>query len=324
MYNSSRKKDDMSWQKFLITVILLVISASAFVAGFLESGISDNMAKFKREAEEIERTAERITLMSQFITDNDLSLVQTIHALDSEIFLFDLEYQGNNASYTINQRNIAINRLAFLLVNLQSLYEQIISMQIFRHFEIDQKLSDFTIATEAEDGYDLVVTKAYWDYLVSNWNVPYAVETAQQFYGYFATFDRLQDCICKPLNPVSGDESFLQFRMLPDQVIDILLFDQARQLNIEANHKLVESEELESQANRISLGVSIVTVAVVISSAMANRVSELIAEEEFAEIKATLKKDETLLIKRKDFISIPVLIIAATLPVFGILFPIIL
>ena len=91
-----------------------------------------------------------------------------------------------------------------------------------------------------------------------------------------------------------------------------------RSLQNDINEKLNNAENLENQASRIALGVALTTVAVVLSTAMANRLNQRKIEHEFEKIK---EKEGRLINKRHDLISIPVLIIATILSLVGVVFP---
>ncbi len=107
------------------------------------------------------------------------------------------------------------------------------------------------------------------------------------------------------------------------------LFDQATDMREEANEVLnkvgiafeIEDEAnfMENRGNKFSLGLSIITVAIVLSTTMSNRLNEKKVYDRINLVRSDLLRDPELGRSKGDKFAIPVIIFALIISALGLL-----
>jgi hypothetical protein len=181
---------------------------------------------------------------------------------------------------------------------------------------------DFIIEGE---GYTLVISESRWNEWNSEYGIPIEVMTPFEYYGQFESYEDIQALPLdgRPQNYLFNHLGYGQeeFPRIVGWVPDMFPFFLGYELS-EYNQEIItlrsEITILETLISRIGLGVSLTAVAVILSSAMGNRINQRKTDRNFEILK---QKEGIRIEKKKDLISIPVLIIATLVSLLGIILP---
>ncbi|UCG01137.1 MAG: hypothetical protein JSW11_16155 [Candidatus Heimdallarchaeota archaeon] len=93
-------------------------------------------------------------------------------------------------------------------------------------------------------------------------------------------------------------------------------------LEVEKQREMEDfADEYESIANRITIGVTITTVATILAAAMGSRMAEKKSDHHFSVMLADMKEDSSLLEGEFDILAFLGLILAFILSLFGLALP---
>ncbi len=306
----------------IATVIILFISGSAFLAGFLQEFYAGSAADMRRDAENLQTILIRMENRALFLYEKDIDFTYKSFDHMRQAHLLDVEYDLLYSTLTPNER---MNYLVKIVEALRSELECWTAMNVviwYRYFN-EHPQWDYNIATKEDDGYDLIINWEMWSSYVSTYGLPVEVMTPAEYYGNFFSYDDIQSLPFeyRPIDYLTMKEIFFKPIHWVDYICRYFLFEQVRSTQEEIDQMLEVFVNLEAQASSIGLGVAMTTIAVVLSAAMANRLNQKKIESEFEKIR---EKEERLIKKKHDLISIPVLIIATILSLLGVILPIFL
>lgn len=305
----------------IATVIILFIAGSAFLAGFLQEYYAGSAADIRRDAENLQTILIRMENRAIYLTKRDDDKVYMSYEHNMQSHLLDTEYNLLYSTLTPNERSNYLNKISQALEDTNAYWTWMSVVVWYRYYNVSQW--DFNIATKEDDGYDLIITWEMWSSYVSTYGLPVEVMTPTQYYGHFFSYDEIQSLPInsRPTDHATGKEIFIQPIHSVEFLCSYFLFEQVRNTQEEIDQMLKVFVNLEKQASSIGLGVAMTTIAVVLSAAMANRLNQKKIESEFEKIR---EKEERLIKKKRDLISIPVLIIATILSLLGVILPIFL
>jgi hypothetical protein len=230
--------------------------------------------------------------------------------------LVDNEFDLLNDTLLQAERDFYVKKIVELLMYRQSLQNSLMIIHLFRHFNVST--NDFVIALQENDGYDYRITYEMWQNYIDDFGLPVYIWNASEYYGPFFSYPIIQTLApeFRPYDPDTGQEIFIFEGGGIEGVMDYFLYSQVRstQDSINTNNKIINS--IESQANFISLAVSLTTVSMVLSTAMITRLNNKKLEQEFETLKAKEGREPKA---KRDILSIPVLVAAGILSTLAIL-----
>lgn len=304
----------------IAVVIILFISGSAFLAGFLQEYYAGSAADIRRDAENLQVILTRMENRALFFLKNDLDFTYRAGDQLEQAHRLDVEYAYLNYTLTPNERGNYLTKIVSALTSGQTSWQALKFVQWYQYFKAHPQW-DKNIATKEDDGYDLIITWERWSSYVDTYGLPVKELTPAEFYGNFSSYDEIQSLEYRPIDLYSDQEIFSKPIHWVESVIRYFLFDQVMSTQEEIDQMLEEYVNLETQASSVGLGVAMTTIAIVLSTAMANRLNQKKIENEFEKIR---EKEERLIKKKHDLISIPVLIIATILSLLGVILPLFL
>ena len=143
-------------KSMIATFIILFISGSAFLAGFLQEYYLAQVTTLRKKATDLQGKIERMEAKINFLLGNDVKHVYRSNELRNEAGLLDVEFQILNNTLLDEERNNYIYQISQLLTILNNLRGVILFVQIARHF--NSSTVNFNIANEEDVGYDLIIT----------------------------------------------------------------------------------------------------------------------------------------------------------------------
>ncbi|MFX1514725.1 MAG: hypothetical protein ACFFC6_00305 [Promethearchaeota archaeon] len=294
----------MSQMKNLPTGIILLISASAFVAGLIQTDLTSNSVTLSQEKKLLENRLDRMREKANDIYIHELVTINEATHRATEIRLLDIDLSHNIASMTADEVNSVYSQIKFLLEQMKSYLEALDLAKMYSHFQVND--SDYVIASEEEDGYEYTITKQY-----HNENKVIENQTANMVYGFLYSYLEVSSLGAPGwfYYPVGDFRTFLYtpLKAVQDEIDDLA----------------VRIDTLSFRADRIGLGVSLTAIAVILSAAMATRINEKKMSYDLSVIQSNLDEGKTEIITESDLISIPVLLMAATLSILGVIIPIV-
>jgi hypothetical protein len=259
------------------------------------------------------------------LMEQDLEYFHKAMDAKTEAIFIDNEYEERNESTSMSpwQQYVYINEIIGAL-DKSIKYQNLLTVtKMHYNFIIKANQADHYLTTKAEEGYDYIISyNSYVDYINLRWPVVLEKNSNQYYGNILYSSLQVRNDPNHPTNPLYNDnEIFFEFNQSKGivSVTEFFLFQPVFEVQEDIAELLSEADSLEIQASRIALGVSLTTVAVVLSGAMANRIDGRKMEQEFAKLR---EKEGRIPKEKHDLISIPVLIIAAIISMLGIAFPI--
>ena len=294
--------------------VILFVSASAFIAGFYQSDFSSKATNLRQTRSDLEFQLARMQ-----DTVNTLIVSETIIDLESWGFyndagIADLELNQTWNIITSEERSVLTFLIIEYLLRFQEYQLNLITGKMYQHFQVSS--SDYVIASKEIDGFDYKVSKSIFDEFD-----PVYESTAEDRVGWFFMYDVFS---AKSYSPTHFIELKRVYKGYPDDYFKRVFYKPIENLQEEITSISHLIEDNESRADTIQLAVSITTVSVILSTAMANRINEKKTESELSIIKAAVSDQEVEIVSKSDKISVPVLITAAILSSLGIIIPILL
>jgi hypothetical protein len=294
--------------------VILFVSASAFIAGFYQSDFSSKAANLRQTRADLEFQLARMQ-----DTVNTLIVSEIIVDLESWGFyndagIADVELNSTWDNITWSERNVLTFTIIDYLLRFQEYQLNLITGKMYQHFQISS--SDYVIASIENDGYDYKITKSIFEEFE-----PVYETTAEERVGWFFTYDIFSS---KSYAPTYFIELKRVYKGYPEDYFKRVFYKPVENLQEEITKISQLIEENENRADTIQLAVSITTISVILSTAMANRINENKTEYDLSIIKATLSDEKVEIVAKSDKISIPVLLTAAILSSLGVLIPILL
>ncbi len=287
----------------IASVIILIISGFAFAAGFLQGNILSGVQEVKLEISEKKTTLDRINTRIREIIEDDRTYLRKAsdELLNAEKLALELEI--TNSSLTPLERDLLMNLIGNALgyfvyyVNITHL------LRMYKYWYLWDDPSDYYIATEEIDGFDLYFSKAEFDsFNASEVFLDFPVEDYVISYGVAPTLYYKWWWL-----------NYIEFMEEP-------VFE----LQQEISEQEIMRSELESKASFYGYGVALITVTTILAAAMGTQMNDKEREKELADIKAKIFDDKSMIISKRDKIALPILIIAFVLAALGMLLPLLL
>lgn len=301
------------------TAIILFVSGSAFLAGYLQTEFQEESANLRKEA-----------ILHQNISS---ALKDTLFRINNDDFDFaqkGFDYQALAEHQIIDYLNVAptltaeetqsfFDRISYNYWYMEWNFEQSRSYRLYSHFELEENDEPYLLDIYPEFDYDAEITKErYFSYLS-----PIIVQDAEDFL--------IISLIDTPVIPSGSPDIiselvnnyYMPFEIITVDtgiIVQIIIDIMFEEIEI-ATDKADQAADTEQVANGIAVGVSITTVASVLALAMSNRQENRRRDQYFSRIRADVLEDETLVIGGTDWLSMIVLFIAALIAVIGLVFP---
>ena len=305
----------------IASIIVIFISILAFAAGFFKEGVVSKIEETKVEISDSEILVERMDSKISDILIYDQLRIQ--EALDEKVHAQKLIMKFNTTfSLLDTEEKIALlNETLFSLVLYNQLIKSSYIGNMFSHWYITNSTANYYFATVVVDGYSFNISKEeFEDYSLS-----------KPIMRFQARVDFLLDFVF-PKTII--DFATINNQYLPTNFVVLESWknwNEFLKINLfEIQQEIAENSaylsELESQDSFYSYGVTIITVATILSTAMASKISDNTSELEFYDFKNKLYtkheiKDDSEPPARNRY-AIPVLIIALIFAALGLLFPI--
>ncbi len=292
----------MNLKKLLIsngpTIMILVIAVAAAFGGFVEGKSADNIQGLQLDVKNQEQKVDNL------IKDSEQYILEDIDYLIRGIYYLDEAYQESFGYLTAADANEELAILVQMAVNIEiaeQWMQSTYAFAIFDHFE--SAITDLAIFSYD----DVIITKSNYENLENELYVETDAELFLKDYGLEAV-DELIALTGPQTFAVSQIEGLAEMLSIP---IDLAI----EKLN-DLNTELFDEQAKQSALRR---AISIITVATVLSAAMASRLRFRKTKVAFSEVRADINKDDKLLIDQGDLIASIILGLAVLIASIGLL-----
>ncbi|MHA1966058.1 MAG: hypothetical protein ACXACG_16755 [Candidatus Thorarchaeota archaeon] len=305
----------MERSKLVATIVVLLISSMAFIAGSLQENYATMALNEKEEVQDLQDDLERMEDHAYYIMGRDVTRIRECLDLLSEITLLDAEFELLNVSLSIQERQVYVRRTIDMLIQMQGYQNNLLILHLYRHF--NQSSDTYYIAHENNEGYNFSITMQMWQAFETEVGSPVTIMTPEQRYGNYFSYDAIQTLPegFRPHDPETGEEIFIVESAGVEFFCEYFLLSQVQSLQSQINLKLDMVSSLESITDRISSSVGLITVAMLLATVMSNRADKRKLEKEIVALRADLGKETKL---DKDNLTMSILLIALFLAILGI------
>jgi len=303
--------------------MILLISISAFGAGYFQDGVNREADELRSQINELENQMDRIEIRIQGVRLSDKAYENQAEEFLNDAILYDRTINALNDSFTPEERILHYDMLAARVWDFRGALRGIEIVNIYWWFQFETV--DWVIASEELDGFNYTISKAFWDSyqddypnLVINLTYTEAFHTVADYTkGGFIHAAAYYDYAILPewfMIPTYASSSIY------DNFFYQTLYDlQAEIITLEDN--LIA---LERKSDYYVYGLSLITVAAILASAMSNRMADKEVDSQFGDVLAKLHENENLKTSPWDNFAFAVLILAGLIAILGILLPILL
>ena len=170
---------------------------------------------------------------------------------------------------------------------------------------------------EETDGYNFSISWEMWQAFIVEHGSPVSIESPLQSYGVFFSYSAIQALPdgFRPIDDETGEEIFIRENAGVEFLAEYFLLSQIQVLQSQINEKLAEASAQGAVAERISVTVSLTTVAMLLATAMASRVNEREVMDEITVLRAEMGQEA---VPVRDYSTMPILIVAIALALLGL------
>lgn len=298
--------------KRIALIIIIFVTIFAFISGSIQNNIrlkaDEARSKALDHQQNVERISDRIAIL------NNLDGSQSLRALDyfTEGAFIALDYSVLASGLTPTEDLIYQLHFAEAMFTGNSLIQATFAGVMHFDFVEDNNLEYYEIATKEKNGFDYNISRDQWDTFT-----PLYTLTREQYYLNLGLEDILDDI--EDLDDGMGDD-FVFYQLDWDNIYS--LYRGPLWLEVEKQRMMEDlADEHESVANRITMGVTITTVATILAAAMGSRLAERKSDHHFSVVLADMKEDPSLLEGEFDVLAFLGLILAFILSLFGLSLP---
>ncbi|MFW9997356.1 MAG: hypothetical protein ACFFD4_35255 [Candidatus Odinarchaeota archaeon] len=306
------KYQDLIGSKQIAMTVIIFVSVVAFLAGALQGQYLSKAEESKETLIGLEDEFSSTERLANSILLRDLASFAEADGHLADAKALDVELAGLNDTLDDGNRTMYHDKIIAYMDAYHQTMAGTVYYQLFDAFYSgDEPGNSVGIIDGLHYGYDFRIYRETWDNLSLGTETRTAGEVVNDFFSNETIDERLEHLEFLPEPPIWWD-----LKKLYDSPV-IRLRDEMNDLRKEVNLN-------ERSAGSLNLGISIATVVILLSSAMANRITERKNEQDLAVIRADITKDESLARTSRDLISVPVLLLVTVLIVVGTLFPMIL
>jgi hypothetical protein len=305
----------MERSKLVATIVVLMISGMAFIAGSLQDSYSTQALHEKETVQDLQDDLERMEDHAYYIMSRDVTRIREGLNLLSEIILLDAEFELLNASLSNEERQVYVRRTIDMLTQMQGYQNNLLILHLYRHF--NQTSDTYYIAHEDNEGYNFSITMQMWQAFETEVGSPVTIMTPEQHYGSYFSYDAIQALPegLRPVDPETDEEIFIVESVGVEFFCEYFLLSQVQSLQSQINLKLDTVSSLESLTDKISSSVGLITVAMLLATVMSSRTDKRKLEKEIVALRADLGKETQF---DKDNLTMSILLIALFLAILGI------
>jgi hypothetical protein len=302
--------------KRIAFIIIILVTIFAFIAGSIQNDIrlkaEDARSKSLEHKDNVEKISDRIAILS------NLDGSQSLRAIDyfAEGAMIALEYSVIAGTLTPDEDLIYQLRFMSAMVTGNNLIKTTFAGVMHFEFLEDSDIDYYEITTIEKAGVDYNISRDDWETFTPLFSIP-----KEQYYLNLGLEDILDDLDALDDGWESADPDAEIFQLDWDNIYSLyrgpLWEEVKRQLDTEEL-----ADQYESSANRITIGVTITTVATILAAAMGSRMAEKKSDHHFSVVLSDMKADPSLIEGEFDFLAFLGLALAFILSLFGLWLPI--
>jgi len=299
----------------IASIIIITIAGLAFATGFLKESKITQIEGIKVAIAEDEILVERLDAKISDVLLMDYLKISEAGNLKQNARLYAIEIDKANDTLTPAE----LDTLYGLIQNSLNRYEELVRETSFwfiaEHFDKDLNESDYYFAIEKNDGYEFSISMDdFYDTNTSKGLVYFEHQST-----FLANFPGLIDLIYN--TTFTHGNTFTRTGSIDNWAT--LYRNEIREVLNQIEYNSLLLADFESIASYYSYGVTLITVATILASAMAAQINDKEREKEFSHIKANIYDDEKLIITQENNYAIPVLIVALVISALGLIIPLI-
>ncbi|MFX1560818.1 MAG: hypothetical protein ACFFBL_09535, partial [Promethearchaeota archaeon] len=262
----------MERSQLVATLVVLLISGMAFIAGSFQDTYATQALHEKETVQDLQDDLERMENYAYYIMNRDVTRVREYLDLLTEIILLDVEFEMLNDSLTAGEREVYLRRTIDMLTQMQGYQNNLLIIHLYRHF--NQSSDTYYIAHEDTEGYNFSITWQMWQSFETEAGSPVIVKTPEQYYGNLFAYDMIQARGegFRPVDPETDEEIFIFENTGIEFFCEYFLLGQVQVLQSQITMMLNNVSQLESEADRISSSVGLITVAMLLATVMSSRI----------------------------------------------------
>lgn len=320
---------------YVPVVIVMLISVSALVPGILHSGLSDEVEQAKDDLNDLQVSYDYFVELARYVFEYDSNLYGMIWHEFAEAKRLDIELSTLGANATELQNLTYVSLMVDHLMNAHIMADQTYSFQIHIAFTLEPEKEIFHLG-RSSTGYFFEIAREDWaanpTYIMTTFET-FITTIYDQLYtsstgGFFfeQTMQILEnnfsEILSQPFGLLYADDTLYTL----DQRSHLFNLTQTEVFKLEADidNTVFVVQDGEYQLSRYQLSVSVLTVATIMSTAIAGRLEERKISSHISRIRADVKDDESLLISSVDAFSLILLFIALGIAAVGVLFAFVL
>lgn len=284
------------------TLMILVIAVAAAYGGYVEGQTADKIQDLRSEIKFEEQNLETmINQANQMIAEDIDYQIRALYYLD-EAWMESWSYTVIKSDLSPAEENERLENILSNVLLAAEWIDRTFTYTLYQHFETDgSDLEVFGQAEITESDYLALTTS-----LLEGWDF----ETFMASYGEFG-FGSIADIIA-----YTGPATLETINI--DGLVELLSIPIRDKYNVLADLSNEVYAEESKQAG-LRMAISVITVATVLSAAMASRLRFRKTQVAFSEVRADLNKSEEYLIGSGDKIAAIILSVGVLMASFGLL-----
>lgn len=275
----------MKTSNLFITLIILLISGSAFVMGFIHNSQAEQIDEIQNEIELWLDIEQEITAQVNFVVTQDLFTVQLAQLYQNQGYQLATEYSSLNATLTNAQQSMYTNQLVNLLTTIIFTYQSTNIVELHERTENNAQVLFYEYSYATDDGpetLEFFIDTVYFDAVFADAT---DIRSVEQFIDNYPS----------GVKTVLLADSTVQGIDTIEMINPSGLWNPYRTILNEVESKIAElqvnKQELETVLDQIAAFVSISTVAVILSGTVSSRRDQQQLRSYFNEVRIEINPE---------------------------------
>jgi len=300
----------------ITSVVILLISGLAFATGFLKEGVANEIEETKITIANDEALVEKINnKISDIMILDHLSLIEARNKIQTAK---GLAWELNQKYETLNpsERILFYGPIGTAVNSYRQLVQRANIGKLISHFIKDASVDDCFLANESFDGFNYSISKVTFDDYNSNYSLAELMTIEEfllekRFENHTGLADEKWESSLDEIWPLVEELDV----WAPMFRIELYVIQQ----RISGN--AIELASLEGVVSYYNFGITAITIATILATAMANRISDKESAKRFSPVKAKILEDDKYLITKTKKWPMVLLFVALIFAIAGLLIP---
>ncbi|NHJ04636.1 MAG: hypothetical protein EAX90_07425 [Candidatus Heimdallarchaeota archaeon] len=316
--------------QYVPVIIVMLISVAALVPGILQNNLSEQVEDDTETLNNKQDSYEYFSDVARYVFQFDSDLYSMIWQELAEAKRLDIELTALGENATALENRTIVSIIVDHLMNAYIMADQTYSFGIHMTFTGDPTRETFHLGVSSTGDF-LDITREAWetrptyllvtfeDFLTTIYGEWYGVPGQNFFMNHTMQliYEDFSDMLANPFGLLYAANNL--YSLDPGSNLYNLTHTPVFEMEGQIAQLRFIVQEGENIINNYKMAVSILTIATIMSTAIAGRLEERKIAHQISKVRADFKDDESIIVSSVDKFSLTLLLIALGIAIVGVL-----